>query len=282
MADNDLNTGDRNTGGWNTGNRNTGDWNTGGWNTGNRNTGDWNTGHWNTGGLNTGDRNTGDRNTGHWNTGDWNTGNWNTGGRNTGDRNTGDRNTGHWNTGNLNTGHWNTGHWNTGNLNTGDWNTGNLNTGNWNTGGRNTGFFCTQTPQPTFFDKPWDGTWEQAYALIPYFELPVGAIWTPIEQMTEQEKAENPNHATIGGYLRASTLTIQQAFPLAWAKMNKATQQRFLGLPNFDAEKFLACTGVDVRKPATITIDGQAMDVSADQLAQIRGVLNVTIQGKGK
>ncbi|MBR3001540.1 MAG: pentapeptide repeat-containing protein, partial [Oscillospiraceae bacterium] len=37
------NTGDCNTGDWNTGNRNTGDCNTGDWNTGNRNTGDWNT-----------------------------------------------------------------------------------------------------------------------------------------------------------------------------------------------------------------------------------------------
>ena len=63
----------------NTGNGNTGHWNTGNCNTGNGNTGHWNTGHWNTG----------DRNTGHWNTGNWNTG---------------DRNTGHWNTGNWNTG----------------------------------------------------------------------------------------------------------------------------------------------------------------------------------
>jgi hypothetical protein len=189
------------------------------------------------------------------NTGDCNTGNWNTG-----DGNTGDCNTGHWNTGDLNTGDWNTGDCNTGDLNTGDLNTGNRNTGHLNTGNRNTGFFCTETPSPTFFDKPWTGgTHEQARELVPYVELSVGAKWTPTEQMTDAEKKANPNHSTIGGFRQAQTLTIQQAFPLAWAKMDAATKQKFLDLPNFDAGKFFACTGVDVRKPAApveIVVDG--------------------------
>ena len=43
------NTGNCNTGSWNTGNRNTGCCNTGRWNTGDRNTGGWNTVDWNTG-----------------------------------------------------------------------------------------------------------------------------------------------------------------------------------------------------------------------------------------
>ena len=152
-------------------------------------------------------------------------------------KNTGHRNTGYCNTGNRNTGDWNTGYCNTGNCNTGDWNTG-----YWNTG-----FFCTETPAPTFFDAPWAGSWDEAYALIPYVELSAGTIWIPSDKMTAAEKLANPNHSTIGGYLRASELTIQQAFPLAWAKLDAATQKRFLDLPNFDAEKFLKCTGVDVR-----------------------------------
>jgi hypothetical protein len=176
-----------------------------------------------------------------------------TGDRNTGNRNTGNRNTGNWNTGDLNTGDLNTGDCNTGNCNT-----GNCNTGDCNTGDRNTGFFCTETPSPTFFDTPWTGgTHEQARELVPYVELSVGAAWTPTEKMTDAEKKANPNHTTIGGFLQAQTLTIQQAFPLAWAKMDEATKQRFLDLPNFDAEKFLACTGVDVRKPTVeIVVDG--------------------------
>ena len=163
------------------------------------------------------------------NTGDWNTG----------DGNTGDGNTGHRNTGNRNTGDWNTGDWNTG-----DWNTGDRNTGN-----RNTGFFCTETPSPMFFDRPTNLTWGQACDAVPYVELAVGAKWTPSEQMTDEEKIEYPNHTTIGGFLSAAQMTIQQAFPLAWAKMTQAEKQQWLDLPNFDAEKFLKCTGVDVRKP---------------------------------
>ena len=175
-------------------------------------------------------------NTDDRNTGDWNTGHWNTGNRNTGDRNTGNRNTG-----NTNTGDWNTGHWNTGNTNTGHWNTGNT----------NTGFFCTETPNATFFDAPSSLTHAQARDAIPYVELAVGAKWTASADMTDAEKAANPNHAIIGGFLTAIPMTIQQAFPLAWAKMSASEQAKWLALPNFNAEKFLKCTGVDVRKPST-------------------------------
>ena len=168
-------------------------------------------------------------------------------------------NTGNLNTGDRNTGDLNTGHWNTGNLNTGDWNTGNWNTGNLNTGNLNTGFFCTETPSPTFFDRPTNLSWEEACNLIPYLELSVGVEFVESKDMTDAERIANPNHVTVGGFLRPHNLTIQRAFSLAWAKADKATRQRFLDLPNFDAEKFLACTGVDVRKPepaAEIVVDG--------------------------
>ena len=203
--------------------------------------------------------NTGDDNTGTCNTGDDNTGHRNTGDFNTGKFNTGDFNTGKFNTGDFNTGKFNTGKFNTGDGNTGDFNTGKFNTGTCNTGHRNTGHFCTEDGPLRFFDKAWDGTWAEAAELIPAVELHVGAIWTPTEDMTAEEKAENPNHAVVGGYLRASALRIQDAFPVFWAKAGEATRQRFLDLPNFDAEKFLACTGVDVRRPApgdTTTVDG--------------------------
>jgi hypothetical protein len=86
--------------------------------------------------------------------------------------------------------------------------------------------------------------------------------------MTDAEKVANPNHATIGGYLRPSGLTIQEAFPLAWAKMDQETRQMFLDLPNFDAEKFLKCTGVDVRKPA-----GKRVRIKTDDGQEIFGLL---------
>lgn len=92
---------------------NTGNDNTGWWNTGNYNTGDYNAGWWNTG-----DHNAGNSNIGWWNTGDGNTGNYNAG-----NDNTGHSNTGHYNTGNCNAGDHNTGDWNKSSFNSGCFNT---------------------------------------------------------------------------------------------------------------------------------------------------------------
>jgi hypothetical protein len=183
-----------------------------------------------------------------------NTGNLNTGNLNTGDLNTGNLNTGDLNTGTRNTGDWNTGDWNTGDRNTGNRNTGNRNTGDWNTGTRNMGYFCTLTPSPMFFDLPTSLTWGEAENAVPYVDLCVGAEFIESSKMTSEQKAQNPAHTTIGGFLRAISLTIQQAFPIAWAKMRDDERAKWLALPNFNAEKFLACTGVDVRKPATKTV----------------------------
>ncbi len=249
-----MNAGNGNTGNLNTGNRNAGNGNTGNLNTGNRNAGDWNTGDLNTGNRNAGDWNTGDRNTGNLNAGNGNTGNLNTGNGNAGNLNTGDLNAGNRNTGNLNAGNRNAGDWNAG-----DRNTGNGNAGDWNAGNRNTGFFCTNTPSPMFFDRPTNLTWEDAYNLVPNVDLPIGTRWVDSDDMTDEQKLRFPDHVRLGGFLEAIPMTIQEAFPLAWAKMDAATQQRFLDLPNFDAEKFLACTGVDVRSPESqkeIIVDG--------------------------
>jgi len=46
--------------------------------------------------------------------------------------------------------------------NSGFSNSGSKNSGNWNFGNRNSGFFCTETPAPIFFDKPFASTWEEA------------------------------------------------------------------------------------------------------------------------
>ena len=127
-------------------------------------------------------------------------------------------------------------------------NSGDRNSGSGNSGSGNSGFFCTETPTPIFFDKPFAGTWEEAANLIPHIELTMGCEWVDAANMTDAEKASAPAHFTTGGFLRILNRTVQEAFPLAWAKMDNETKRRFLDLPNFDAEKFLECTGVDVRK----------------------------------
>ena len=128
------------------------------------------------------------------------------------------------------------------------------NTGNWNTGYRNTGFFCEETPLASFFDAPTSLTHEAARELVnalPWDAIPVGAEWIESSKMTDAEKSANPTHATVGGYLKTHTLPFKESMPIAWAKFTPEQRQKFLDLPNFNADKFYRMFGVDVRvKPA--------------------------------
>ena len=215
-------------------------------NTGKNCTGRCNTGNWNTGCCNTGDRNTGDRNTG-----DRNTGAWNTGCCNTGDCNTGHRNTGHCNTGHRNTGHRNTGDCNTGHRNTGDWNTGNRNTGDWNKSSFNTGCFMTEEQKIMFFNKPSDWTyndWFRSDARYLLNRIPKNVVgWICSENMTDEEKAEHPTHETTGGYLKV--FDESDCGQLWWDTLSDHQKNIIKALPNFNAEIFKECTGIDVNKP---------------------------------
>ena len=232
----------------NTGKSCTGICNTGNWNTGN-----WNTGNWNTGNCNTGDMNTGNRNIGYCNTGDMNTGNWNTGNCNTGDMNTGVCNTGDMNTGNCNTGYCNTGDCNTGNRNTGDWNTGNCNTGDMNTGDWNTSFgssgcFNTEEQPVMMFNKPSGWTlrdWLNSEARYYLNQIPKNVVeWVYSSDMTDEEKAAHPEHKTTGGYLKVLNET--ECAQVWWDGVSENVKNTIKSLPNFDAEVFKQCTGIDV------------------------------------
>jgi hypothetical protein len=197
--------------------------------------------------ANTGDRNTGDRNTGNWNTGYRNTGDRNTGYRNTGDRNTGSQNTGNWNTGDRNTGNWNTGNWNTGSQNTGNWNTGYRNTGDRNTGDRHTGCFNTVSAQKAYYFNTlldvsdWDNAYKPDWLYYPEY-----CEWVDASDMTDGEKAAHPEHATTGGYLRASD--IKAEWLRAYQSASPEDVQAVIDLPGFDYAVFEEITGLDLRK----------------------------------
>ena len=169
------------------------------------------------------------------NTGNWNTGNWNTGEWNTGDCNTGNRNTGNCNTGDCNTGNWNTGNCNTGNWNTGDWNTTNFSTG-----------FFNSIEQPLYiFNNPTDMSRDDFNNL-----LAVRAMrwkyennwWIYSENMTDEEKANHPEHETTGGYLK--TVDFKTACGLMWGDMTDEEKAAVKDIPNFDAEVFKEITGI--------------------------------------
>ena len=200
---------------------------------------------------------------------------YNSGHSNSGDCNSGHCNSGHCNSGNSNSGNKNSGNHNSGDRNSGFYNSGDYNSGLYNSGNRNSGHFCTEKPPVRFFDHDWDGSWNDALALIPMIDLPVGCEWIPAAEMSPEEKKSNPNYSAIGGYLKAHSLRVQEAFPKAWAKMDAATRQRFIDLPHFDAVKFLACTGVDIRKHGrAITLeDGQVVRISDESYRALSGAV---------
>jgi len=212
-----------------------------------------NSGDCNSGNYNSGNRNSGNRNSGYCNSGNYNSGNCNSG----------NCNSGNCNSGNCNSGDCNSGDCNSGDCNSGDCNSGDYNSGDYNSGNYNIGFFCTEDAPVAFFDVPYNGTREEAEEMIPSIELPVCCEWIPESEMTEKERADNPNYKTIGGYLKSNPLPMTESFPLAWSKLSDVEKAKWTSLPNFDAEKFLKVTGVDVRDsvaaaepPKQITLDG--------------------------
>ena len=187
--------------------------------------------------------NIGEANSGLCNTGDCNTGNQNTGNRNTGNRNTGNQNTGAWNTG-----YWNTGDCNTGDYNTGGWNQGDFCTGDMNISDHETGCFCTEEHTIRIFDVESDMTFRQwrdsdAYSLIARIEFKPNQFIISSD-MTDEEKVAHPEHETIGGYLKVCDTG--EAFSTWWGSLTKNEKSIIKNIPNFNAEKFLQLTGIQV------------------------------------
>ena len=215
--------------------------NAGSGNTGNRNSGDLNSGDWNSGDWNSGNRNSGDGNSGDWNSGDGNSGNRNSGYQNSGNRNSGDGNSGYRNSGN----------WNSGDQNSGNRNSGDQNSGNWNLGDQNSGYLNTVTPDSILvFNKECSReTWNKAVKPdFMYFNVLNKFIY--IRDMTDEERENNPDYETLGGYLRK--MTYKEAWKYSWDNANKGNRKLVLKLPNFDNEIFKEITGIDVCKELEI------------------------------
>lgn len=171
-----------------------------------------------------------------------------TGRCNTGNRNTGNCNTGNWNTGDWNTGNCNTGRCNTGNWNTGNWNTGNRNTGDWNKSSFNTGCFNTEEQKIMLFNKPSDMTyreWMDSYARYLLNQIPKNVVeWVYEDDMTDEEKVENPTYKTTGGYLKI--LDESECAQIWWDGLEDEEKKIIQSIPNFDPDIFRQCTGIEV------------------------------------
>ena len=164
----------------------------------------------------------------------------------TGNRNSGDYNSGDCNHGNHNSGNHNSGDWNSGNHNSGNWNSGNWNSGDWNNTSNAVGCFNTESQKLKFFDQEADMTFYQwknsdaRYLLNQIDFRPADWIWT--NEMTNAEKADNPEHETTGGYFKIRDNT--DCCTEWWNGLSERNKNIIRSIPNFDAEKFYQITGI--------------------------------------
>ncbi|EMJ9282783.1 pentapeptide repeat-containing protein [Clostridioides difficile] len=188
--------------------------------------------------------NIGNNNIGYGNTGDYNTGSYNTGDYNIGSYNTGDYNIGSYNTGYRNEGCCNEGCWNTGN-----YNIGNCNSGDWNIGDYNSGVFCTDVPKIRMFNKETDLTYEDWINSEARNILKRNSYltkWIHIDDMTEEEKENNPGYEINNGYLKV--FTFEEMCKNMWNNLTDEEKKIIIDIPNFDADIFKEITGIEVIK----------------------------------
>jgi hypothetical protein len=193
-----------------------------------------------------GDSNSGSHNSGHRNSGWHNSGHWNSGWHNSGDCNSG-----HCNSGHYNSGHWNSGSHNSGDGNSGWHNSGDCNSGDWNVTDGNSGCFCTRTHTIKFFDEDSNWTledWRMSDACRLLRRAPLSPVkWIPEVDMTDEEKAEHPEHTTTGGYLKKLSLEERaEAAQKWWDSLDADGKQIIKNIPNFDPVKFKQITGIEV------------------------------------
>lgn len=234
----------------NVGNGNQGFRNAGHLNEGNRNSGSCNHGTGNAGSFNHGDENTGDQNQGRRNSGSKNFGDCNVGETNSGNYNAGDGNDGDDNSGVGNKGDGNAGNYNEGWANAGNNNRGNKNSGDWNVGDGCSGVFNTVSQKMTMFNKPSDWTYTDWLGSAAY-NIMLGIPqddneWISASEMTSREKALHPEYKIVMGYLKKVNRSAERQD--WWDNLSDEHKAIVLALPNFDAEIFKTCTGIDVSR----------------------------------
>lgn len=97
--------------------------------------------------------------------------------------------------------------------------------------------------------REWEGAVKPSWL---YFNL---TEWIDKDDMSEEEKKEHPEYATIGGYLKV--YGFQEAFQKSYNEAPREEQVKIKNLPNFNPDKFYQISGirVDEAKKETILTD---------------------------
>ena len=149
----------------------------------------------------------------------------------------------------CNSGDYNSGNCNSGYCNSGDFNSGNCNSGYCNSGNFNSGVFNTdKEPTIKMFDKEsnwtyYDWCYSDAYDIMrtcPYSY----SDFISESNMTTDEKNIHPKYKTIGGYIKTIIVTIEDRQKW-WDGLSTSEKETIRALPNFDADKFCKCVGIN-------------------------------------
>ena len=130
--------------------------------------------------------------------------------------------------------------------NSGHGNSGDRNSGGWNSGHGNSGYFNPDSPSVVrvFGQDCRTDLWDSAYK--PMFLRFSMRGWVGSDEMTDEEKLDNPLHTITGGILRV--YGYKEAFQRSWEKADHVDRIRVKDLPNFDAEIFYQISGIDLRE----------------------------------
>ena len=141
------------------------------------------------------------------------------------------------------------GYCNSGYYNSGNRNSGNRNSGDYNSGDYNSGVFNTnKTPTIRMFDEEsnwtmqdwWNSKAHNVMSACPHSH----SDFIYESDMIDEEKERHPEYKTIGGYIKTITVTIDDKQKW-WDDLSTSNKEIIKSLPNFDADKFCKCVGIN-------------------------------------
>ena len=133
---------------------------------------------------------------------------------------------------------------------TGLCNSGNRNSGDWNKTSFSNGCFNTESPKIFLFNKLSDWTyqdWLDSDARWILNRIPSNVLsWIWSENMTDEEKAEHPEHQVTGGFLKQ--IEKETGRQMWWDALSDKEKEIILNIPNFDRAIFKEITGIEVEQ----------------------------------
>ena len=110
----------------------------------------------------------------------------------------------------------------------------------------------TTNPLIMMFNKPTNWTlndWGNSNARRIMSNCPTENIdfeWITSSKMTTEEKTLHPEYTTTGGYLKKIKCKLNRQ--KWWDELSDDDKTEVMSLPNFDADVFYECTGIQVKK----------------------------------